>query len=98
MLTIREEPGRMDFNTFKARIVALVNELDRLGNRANTMYCGPDSEFDNLAKATKQFWRARIEVNGPITEPDLKMLQEKIMGNPSIQAKQGIIGKNGRRF
>jgi hypothetical protein len=91
ILTIREEPIKMDFNTFKARVVVLVNELEKLGNRATTMYCGPDSEYDSMARQNKQFWRAKIDINGSIGDSDLRALQEKIMHNESIQARQGII-------
>ncbi|MFH0962187.1 MAG: hypothetical protein V1820_05905 [archaeon] len=93
MLTVREEPTKMDFSTFKARVVALVNELDRTGNRAQTQYCGPDSEVDKLSKTTKQFWRAKIEISGPIAEHEVKALQEKVMRDEAIQAKQGIISR-----
>ncbi len=91
IVTIREDPVKMDFNTFKARIVALVGEIEKAGNRANTMFCGPDSEYDTLARTQKQLWRAKLEISGPMTEAEFKGLQDAVLKNESIQAKQGIL-------
>lgn len=93
LLTIRESPSKMDFNTFKARIVALAGEVERKGGRSSTLFCGPDSEYDKLTKTTTQFWRAKVDVTGPMTEAEIKVLQETVMKNESIQAKQGILSK-----